>query len=293
MNKNDLESLIRQEPLLMEEISHAFIDWDSLLSTDNPSLFFGVGLCTSKEPAVAIPFDILSFFFVAEKLRRSLKLQTIFVLIADEHALTNNFMTDKIIRELRSHMLLTFTTIIHNLHLQNFQVITSSEIHRDPMFQETLSSIPPMTNEYLRKEIADMTWFTRVHNVRIKLGWTINNDITPHGHDERFFDTQIQKNHVLPLSFLHLKAGRTFDPKRPKASPYISVAHESRIVLTNNEDVEQQMNHVHMRCSDEVFRATRSHLALIVRLFESLFIRIPKRSLEEKIQFIIDLSTQG
>ena len=150
-----------------------------------------------------------------------------------------------------------------------------------------------MTNEYLRKEIADMMWFTNIHNVRLKLGWTINNDITPQGHDERFFDTQILNNHVLPLSFLHIKAGRTFDLQRPKASPYISVANESRIVLAENEHVQEHITRAQMTCPDEVFRATRSHLVLIVRLFEALFIRIPKRSLEEKIQFIVDLSTHG
>ncbi len=73
MEQNDIEQLIKQEPLLMGDISHAFIDWPSLLAAPHPSLFFGVGLCTSKEPAVAIPFDILSFFFLAEKLRRELE----------------------------------------------------------------------------------------------------------------------------------------------------------------------------------------------------------------------------
>ena len=95
----------------MGDISHAFIDWPSLLHTRNPSIFFGVGLCTSREPAVALPFDILSFFFLAEKLRRELSLDTIFVLIANEHALTNKFMTEEIVNKLRQHMQSTLTRL--------------------------------------------------------------------------------------------------------------------------------------------------------------------------------------
>ena len=120
MKKIIIEKLIAQEPLLMGDISHAFIDWPTLLNSSNPSLFFGVGLCTSREPAVALPFDILSFFFIAEKLWRELSLDTIFVLIADEHALTNSFMTDKLVQKLRQKMKLTFTTLIRNLQLRHF-----------------------------------------------------------------------------------------------------------------------------------------------------------------------------
>ncbi len=293
MKKEKLLSILKEEPLFIEGLSSDFIDWDLLLSTVNPSLFFGIGLCTSKEPATAIPFDILSFFFLAEKLQRELSLDTIFVLIADEHARTNTFMTDEIIQKRTNEMKSTCIKVIRNLRLKNFTVILSSDIHTDPQFQTILETMPNMPNQYLQKEIADMTWFTNVKNVRLKLGWSINNDPIPQGHDERFFDSQIRDAHALPLSFLHCKAGKTFDSNRPKASPYISIEGESRILLSPNENVKEKLDLFSTRKDDEMARAALNHMGSIVRLFESLFIRIPKETLAEKIQFIIDLSTHS
>jgi hypothetical protein len=293
MNKSNLQLMLTQEPLLMREISHAFIDWKSLLDARHPSLFFGVGLCTSREPAVAVPFDILTFFFLAEKLRRQLELDTVFILIADTHARTNTFMTEEIIRKLSTQMKSTFTKLIRNLQLRHFQIIVSSDIHQNQQFQTILKAVPSLPNEYLRQEIADLMWFTMTQNVRLKLGWSINNDPIPEGHDERFFDTQIRDLHALPLSFLHSKAGRTFDPNRPKASPYISIGNEPRILLSPDERVKEKITAAERSDAIEAVRGVKTHLGFIVRLFESLFVRIPKESLDEKVQFIIDLSTHG
>lgn len=278
---------------MLEDPSHAFLDWKSLLNTPNPSLFFGVGLCTSKQPAVAIPFDILSFFFLAEKLRRALDLNQIFVLIADTHALTNSFMDPKSVDLMTRKMKRLFTSIIRNLHLANFQILTSSRIHQDPQFQNICNSIPTMENEYVRQEIADMFWFCKEKNVRLKLGWAIDHNVNQAGHDERFFDQQIQQKSNIDLSFIHTKAGRTFDPKRPKVSPYISVAGENRLILDQAENVQNKINLAKQTGSMDVVNGVRIHTQAIVRLFESLFINIPLTTLEEKLQFIINLATKN
>jgi hypothetical protein len=293
MNMQIFESLLKQEPLLMEDISRNFTDRPSLQTCVNPSLFFGVGLCTSKQPAEAIPFDILAFFFLAEKLRRQLELDSIFVFIADEHAKTNSFMTNERIWTQTKIIKQTFTTIIHNLHLHHFKILLSSEIIQNPTFQSALTTIPPMENEYLHREIADLIWFTQTKNVRLKLGWSINNELTPQGHDERFFDEKIRKMHTLPLSFLFTKPGRTCDELRPNVSPYIAIANESRIVLSQKEHVQEKIATFQQHTNAETVRGAIAHMALIVRLFESLFIRIPKQTTEEKIQFIIDLCTHN
>ena len=137
-----------------------------------------------------------------------------------------------------------------------------------------------------------MVWFTQTNNVRIKLGWSINNDSLPQGHDERFFDAEIKRvSPNLPLLFLHCKAGKTFDPKRPKTSPYIAIANEPRILLRPDENALEKIAAAKVTCNPELFRGTMSHLGLIVRLFESVFIQIPKERTEDKIQFIIDLAT--
>lgn len=288
MNRQKLEQILKQEPLFFEDTTRGYIDWSSLTANDNPALFFGVGMCTSKEPAVAIPFDLLAFFLLSEKLRRNLNLEKIFVLIADEHAKTNSFMTEKITKQLTSKMHATFTSIVRNLRLANFEIILSSDIKRRPEFISVLESTPRMANEYLRQEIADMIWFTSFCNVHLKLGWAINSDPNIQGHDERFFDAQIKRMETLPLSFIHTHAGRTFDPLKPKTSPYIATEVNSRIILAKDENVVRKLS-FSKNIPIDVSRGAINHLTSIVRLFESLFIRIPNNNLEQKIQFIIDI----
>jgi len=292
MNTKILSQLMMQEPLLLEDRSGAFINMNALESAHNPSLFFGVGLCSSTQPAIAIPFDILSFFFMAEKLRRILNLDTIFILLADTHALSNSFMTREMVTIQTKHMQTTFTAIIRNLHLTHFKILSSSQFHEEATFQKIVFSIPHMENEYVRQEIADMRWFFKCKNVRIKLGWAIDIRETSHGHDERFFDRHIASKTSIPLTFIHMKAGRTFDPKRPKASPYIAVKGESRLMLKDNENVIQKFQQAKETSSMDVINGVRSHAGLIIRLFEELFIRIPLPTLEEKIQFVINLTTK-
>ena len=67
---------------------------------------------------------------------------------------------------------------------------------------------------------------------------------------------------------------------KPKASPYISVEGENRILLESDEKVSEKIGVAN--------KDARIHLAKIVSLFEKLFGTIKVDSLESKIQFIID-----
>lgn len=283
---------LSNEPLIEADITRAFIDWPSLQKSEGKSLFFGVGLCTAKQAAVAIPFDILSFFFVAERLKRFFNLKNVFILVADRHAESNVFMTPEIIDKSRRNILKIFQKIIHNFSLPNFEILVASDIARLESFQSVLHQIPIMKNQYVRQELADITWLTQTKNLGIKLGWTIDNSITPSGHDERFFDTQLLSIKKIPLSFMFSGAGRTFDPNRPKASPYISVKGDHRLLIKPQEDVRQKFCEAETLWGNSSCNGVKGRLADIVRLFEKLFIKLPTMTLEQKIQFILNIATQ-
>lgn len=291
-SKQEILTFLQNEPLIQAELSGSAIT--ALTHTDpkGKSLFFGVGLCTAKEPAVAIPFDILSFFLVAERLRRFLDMDRVIVLIADTHALTNSFMTSDEVNTLTQKGLRIMTCIIRNLDLNKFEPLIHSDIAAQQSFVKILEAIPAMDNQYLRHEIADIFWLTKHRSVSLKLGWTIDSCPIPGGHDERFFDTELQKLAALPIGFLYLKAGRTFDKHRQKVSPYISVAGEPRIIISANEDVRGKFSAARSSWGDDHFDGTRKHIADIVRLFEKLFVQLPSLSLEEKIEHIVKQITK-
>ena len=291
-SNEEILSFLQNEPLIEAELCSAAIAALNRADPKGKSLFFGVGLCTAKEPAVAIPFDILSFFLVAERLRRFLDMNCVIVLVADTHALTNSFMTPDILNELTQKSLLTFTTIIRNLHLKTFELLVHSDIAVQQAFTKTLEAVPAMDNQYLRHEIADITWLVKHRNVALKLGWTIDSSPVPGGHDERFFDTELQKLTSVSIGFLYLKAGRTFDKHRQKVSPYIAVAGEPRIIIDSNEDVRGKLAAARTSWGDDHFGGTRKHIADIVRLFEKLFGQLPSFSLEQKIEHIVKRMTK-
>ena len=268
----NITQVIKNEPLFLGEFGTP--------ATQHESIFFGLGLCTSKQPASAIPFDILSFFLTAESITRQLPNIRTIVLIADSHAQSNPFMTPRLVKTAKSKILGISQRIVNRLSLHNFSIICASQISSLLSFQETLSRLPAIENQYLRQEIADVKWLSRHERLIAKLGWSLDRKFEAKGHDERFFDLQIQRFLDSPLQFIHLEAGRTLDSKRPKASPYISTVAENRILLERGENVTQKLS-----CAS---RDARQHWTKIVLLFEKLFGPTQSNSLESKMQFIID-----
>ncbi len=279
MNIKELQKIIDNEPLFERDICMRSID-ESFTDKTTGNLFVGVGLCTAKKPATAIPFDILTFFLLPELLRRKGVIESTFFLIADTHALTNSFMSPLLVNKLATLMKQTALSIIRSFRLQQIQVVLASEIRKQQSFQILRNHLSHMDNQYVQEEIADLSWFMKTHNVRFKLGWSISNESTPSGHDERFFDMQIKQFLKTSIVFLHSSAGRTDDPKRPKTSPYIATDGEKRVVLSKNP--------ISMMKTEMAIH----HIKRIVRLFETLIVKIPFVSLEDKINFIIQTATQ-
>lgn len=285
MNIDTIRSIIQNEPLFERDICLRNLNQGIPQKTKN--LFVGVGLCTASEAASAVPFDILAFFLLPELLRREGIIDSTFFLIADTHALTNSFMTSEKVNRVTTLMRKTAFSIVHSLRLQNFHIVIASEIRNDKMIKKNL---PTLDNKYVQEEVFDLCWFTKNKNVGWKLGWTISNEPTPRGHDERFFDTEIQKWIPNSFIFLHSSAGRTFDRRKPKTSPYIALAHENRLLLTPDEKVAMKLEAA--KDNSLNFMMVKNHLVRIVRLFEKLIIKIPTDIFAEKIEFITRAATQ-
>lgn len=291
--KQEIITFLQNEPLIEWRLSSASIDWNSLRNAECKSLFFGVGLCTAKEPAFAVPFDILQFFLVAEKLRRFLLLGKIIVLVADRHALTNSFMSEELVDKLTKKTTNLFEKIIQNFQLSSFEIRKASEMFSENQVNKLFPQVIGMPNQYLAQELADVLWMQKHDGLIVKLGWTIDGSPISSGHDERFFDWEIRKLSLSPISFFFTHAGRTFDRHRQKTSPYISVRREHRLFLDAHENVTHKLKNAQEVWGDESLGGATKHLANIARCFESLFGNFQGMTLSEKIQFIMDKATKG
>lgn len=237
------EKLSSALPLLAED----GIVLDSTLSSEDLSsktLYFGVGLCTTKEMSAGIPFDFLGLVATAEAIRRICGFGKIIQLIADSHAKTNHFVRDEEVDKKAREFKELSLKMVHNIGLEGkYEVLLASEIDAAPEYKEILAGIPvDGVHEYARREWADMEYLARKHNTCLKLSWMMPlKKGQTHRSDEVFFDEGFKTRFKRPYSFIYNRAALTFDPARLHVSPYTSVPGDKRLFLTTDQDAEAKL----------------------------------------------------
>jgi len=285
----NIVKLLKNEALIEAEPSLAFLN-ENITDTVGGSLYYGTGLTTPREISVGLPFDVLGMMLTAEKLRRAGGFDNIYHHIADTHAKTNDWIRPEEVDERAQQVITTLNVVKANLGLDNFFPVLSSSFDTQSEYLDMVESFSDSEeHEYVRREMADMEWYRTQLGVKLKLGWIIQAAETDMGFDERRFDREYLRFKGPALSFIYTKPGRTFDPSRPKASPYIKVADEGRLLLDPSEDVASKIEMaIEVAKGDKHLGGARKHLESIVRLYESLYGTFGKIPLEEKIQRIID-----
>ncbi|MEI6040102.1 MAG: hypothetical protein WCP93_02000 [Candidatus Berkelbacteria bacterium] len=297
MDKVQIETVrnsVMNEPLLEPNPSVAQL-LPGIVDAQKGSIYYGTGLCTPKYLSVGLPFDVLGMILVAEKFRKLLNLDAIYHVIADTHAKSNDFCTPEDVDHLARETKSVLEHVAKKLKLEKFHVILSSEYDQTPEYQKHLSWTSERTtlHEYVKRELADILYFNEMRNMVLKIGWITQSGETPVGNDERLFDQELRRLSDVPVSFFYLKAGRTFDKNRPKASPYISIPGENRLLLKYDEPVKEKMLKAEVDLQDKTLGGAKKYLASIVRLYETTYGRIEDtNSLEDKISRIINLVCQ-
>ena len=284
----NLVKIIRNEALIEAEPTLSVLS-ESVTETPGGSIYYGTGLTTPKEISVGLPFDVLGMMLTAEKLRQAGGFDNIYHHIADTHAKTNDWISPEAVDERASQVTAVLDTVKENLGLENFFPILSSSFDGTQEYGELVDSFSGSEeHEYVRREMADMEWYRTHYGVKIKLGWIIQAKETEMGFDERRFDREYLSFKGPVMSFVYTKPGRTFDPSRPKVSPYIKIEDEGRLMLSPDEDVRQTFESGIERANgDKHLAGARKHLESIVRLYESLYESFGKIDLEDKLQAII------
>lgn len=286
-------NLVLNEPLIEQKPTLEATSFSALESNPGGSVYYGTGLTTPRAIAVGLPFDVLGMILVAERVKRSLGLKEIYHHIADTHAKTNEWIDPKEVDRRAKITEESLIRIASNLSLEGFKVMLSSRFDRSNDYEDLVKHFKERSkeHEYVIREMADMEWYRVKHKTVVKMGWIIQATEAPVGFDERLFDQEYKRIEGDKLSFVYTKPGRTLDLSRPKASPYIQIAGENRLLLEKGEKVKEKLDGAAQRMNDLHMGGARRHIENIVKVYEKLFGSFGRIPLEEKAQAIIDKTT--
>lgn len=288
-SSDKIEELMKSLPLLAKEDPICLAEDLFLEAPKDSSLYFGTGLCTTKEMSAGLPFDILGLIATAEKTRKTLGFGKVIQLIADTHAKSNKFESDEQVNARAQEFKKQILTAIERLGLsKSYQVILASEFDTSKEYTDIYKGInPDIAHEYVRREWSDMEYLARTQNTRLKLSWKM--PVKPgkaHKSDEAFFDKGFVTHFQRPYSFISNKASITFDPARLNVCPYTSASGEKRILIQQDEDAEAKLKEFNKSSNKAVGKASEA-LATTVDFVDRTFgLQVPDGTLGEKINAI-------
>jgi hypothetical protein len=266
------EKLLAELPLLAENgiVLDAHVRSGDISSK---TLYFGVGLCTTKEMSVGIPVDFLGLIATAEAIRRVLGFGKIIQLIADSHAKSNHFVSDEEVDKKAREFKELSLKIAKNSGLEGkYEVILASDIDSSSEYKEILASISvDGIHEYARREWTDMEYLARNYNTCLKVSWMMPlKKGQTHRSDEVFFDEGYKARFKRPYSFIYNRAALTFDPARLNVSPYSSARGEKRLYLTTDQDAEIKLAEF-LAVKHKAKERALEQLEKIVSFFQRMF----------------------
>jgi hypothetical protein len=258
-------------------------------------VYIGFGVAGRKGISVAVPVDMLALIIVAVQTYRAVMATGITFLIADTHALrTGDYDPRAVGRAARRRRHIIFRAC-EALGVPYPQVFLASEIEHDPLYQalvEEATRLARGDGEYFVRESADIEFFRRVGDVGLKVGWTLASSAKKIGRfDEQAFDRFYLE--MFPggkqLRFVYASPGRTLDPTKPKAAPYLDFENSSRVLLNGREDVRGKLEN----CPHEATKnAALEYYSAIVDSWEELAdYKLDGDTVVEKVENLISMLT--
>ncbi|MBU6389275.1 hypothetical protein KGQ71_02045 [Patescibacteria group bacterium] len=253
------------------------------------SIYFGIGLTGAKELSPGLPIDVLSLMMTAEYAKRRLHWTgKVFILLADTHAIAVG-RSEKEVQQRTIQMENDLTEVCGNLGLNDFQVIKASELLMDEHYQELLR-YHAGEHTYDRYQWADCAFLNLKKQVGLKISWSLGGPFKPGVRDERSFDIGFQERWThLPLSYLYLQSGRTFDPACPRSAPYLMKKDQSRLMLTKESNAIVFLNSLDPALIQKM-GGTTTYLWELTKLFERVIAPLPSECLGERLQGMLDLA---
>jgi hypothetical protein len=265
-----LGDLILQEPLIETRPSLAAL---RQVPAGRPpgAVFVGVGLGTPSRMSEVVPLDILGILLPAERVRYAINAGRLVVLVADAHTRTNGFKHCQV-EEQALRVVHTLERIRGALGLKRMQIVRASSFHDTVEYRRILDQVKcrgaDEDHPYFGLEVADVQYMNRLHGGIVKVGWTIGRSgIALAGNDEAAFDRRFLRWVGRHIGFVYCRAGRVFDDRRPKASPYVTLNGERRLCLHPEERVKTKVELARQHASEQTARGVKNHLKKIARCY--------------------------
>jgi len=229
----------------------------------------GIGLSSRRTLSQGLPFDVLGLLLPAEQMRRAVGAERVVVLIADHHAVHNGFASACV--QQRAYVVAEQLRAVRAALGLPFDIVHAFEMHDDPEYERIHSRVCAVSGDahrYATLEVADTEYLRRVHGAILKVGWALGGEASLELIDERFFDDRFRSWMGTELvGFAYCAAGRTFDPARPRAAPYLVLDPAQRLLLLPDETIELKLRAFRERAPVHAQRALTAHLRRITQVY--------------------------
>jgi len=254
-------------------------------------VFLGVGLCSPTGISVALPFDVLGLILLADSFGAALGGRTTWLVLPDEAAREKSGIAE--VERAAGRVIGLVSVLRERYRRDQFAVLRTSTMARSAWFEsiaqrclaavgQALADEPSGVAAYARRQLAQMAYMEERLGCSYKVGWALDRAGC---RDESFFDG-FYEEYSGGLHFVYGLAGRSTAQSRPRACPYVTEDRSTRIILSQEDDVEGKVRAFEMGNSSEM-REALWHYDAVVKTFEARFEPVGGFSLAEKIKRVI------
>ena len=270
-----LASLANRQELFSRRQYEPVISASALESTT--STWFGVGVAAS-DASCGLPVDVLVLMFAQEMVRRELGLSKSFILVADSNACNAG------VPRLDVHRAASLAQGPLEALIERFgfpvDVRRSSALAPAQEVERKQAALE-IDNGYVAQQLVQ-TEIMRERGAGVKVGWALSACT----YDETYFDRLYRNRFGERVTFVYTIGGRTLNPQRPRACPYLCREPQDRLLLGTRENAVRKL---YSDQSSPAMRGYRRLIAKLARAYQHLTGRDPGTP-ESFLQFVVDAS---
>ncbi len=270
-----LATLANRQELFARRQYEPVISQDALASAT--SVWFGVGVA-ANDASCGLPIDVLILVFAQEMVRRQLGLAKSSILIADSNA-CNAGVPRLDVHRAASLAQAPLEALVDRFGFpveirRSSSLAPASEVERK---QEALE----IDNGYVAQQLVQ-TEIMRTRGAGVKVGWALSACT----YDETYFDQLYRSRFGDQVTFAYTIGGRTLNPQRPRACPYLCREPKDRLLLGTRENAVRKL---YGDAASPAARGYRRLIGKLARAYHHLTGDDPGTP-ESFLQFIVDES---
>ncbi len=266
-NRQELFSRRRYEPVIARDVL-----------ADTSATWFGVGVAAGSA-SCGLPVDVLILVFAQEMVRRQLGHARSVILVADSNA------CDAGVPRLDVHRAASRAQAPLEALLDRFrfpvEVRRASTLASAEDVAKRQSSLD-IDNPYVAQQLVQ-TEIMRERGAGVKVGWALSACM----YDETYFDRLYTNRFGSQVTFAYTIGGRTLNPQRPRACPYLCRDPRDRLLLGHRENAVRKL---YSDTSSTAARGYQRLLGKLARAYRHLTEEDPGTP-ESFLQFVVDVSS--